>query len=284
MGHIAIATDSTVNLPPELIEAHKISTIPLNIHWGEETYLDGVTLDINTFYQWLQERDDFPKTSQPSVGKFIEFFKGIAERFNTDTILGIFLSGELSGTLSSAMQAKAELPDLRIELVDSRSLSMGMGFQVLEAARASQEGLPLDAVLERVYQVRARTELFIALDTLEYLHRGGRIGGAARLLGTMLSFKPVLAVENGKIEALEKTRGRTKSLQKLIEIAEQRLAGRHPDELAIVHVGAEEEAALLKKWVSERIQPKRLYTNTLSPVLGTHGGPGAIGFSFYTKA
>ncbi|HDQ35127.1 MAG TPA: DegV family protein [Chloroflexi bacterium] len=283
MKHIAIVTDSTANIPPELAAEYDITVIPLNIHWGEDTYKDGVTLDTSTFYQMLQERKDFPQTSQPSIGDFITLFQDVAARHETDTILGVFISSPLSGTLASASQAKAELPDLNIELVDSRSISMGLGFQALTAARLAQEGAAVEEILKGVHHVRASTELLIALDTLEYLHRGGRIGGAQRLLGTVLNFKPLLTLENGKIEALGKARSRHKSLQMFVELAEERLAGRRPAELAIMHVEGNGDVDYLTEMVNERLQPKRLYTGQISPVLGTHGGPGAIAMAFYTN-
>ena len=282
MGRIAVVTDSTANLTPELAQAHDISIIPLNVHWGEETFLDGITLDIPTFYQMLQERKDFPMTSQPSVGDFMTFFRQVAERYEADTIVGVFLSSLLSGTLASAIQAKAELPELRIELHDSRSVSMGVGFQALVAARANQVGASVEEILQATAKVRSRMEMLIALNTLEYLHRGGRIGGAARLLGTLLNFKPMLTMEGGKIDALGKARSRRKSLESLVAEALKRLAGRRPLELAVMHTPDDPDISLLLDLIKEQIQPQQIMTGLLSPVLGTHGGPGAIGLVFYT--
>jgi len=284
MGRIAVVTDSTANLTPELAQAHDISVIPLNVHWGEETYLDGITLDIPTFYRMLQERKDFPMTSQPSVGDFMTFFRRVAERYEADTIVGVFLSSLLSGTLASAIQAKAELPELRIELHDSRSVSMGVGFQALVAARANQAGASVEEILHATAKVRSRMELLIALNTLEYLHRGGRIGGAARLLGTLLNFKPMLTMEGGKIDALGKARSRRKSLESLVAEALKRLAGRRPVELAVMHTPEDPDIPLLLDMVKEQLQPQQITTGLLSPVLGTHGGPGAIGLVFYTES
>ncbi|MDX9955005.1 MAG: DegV family protein [Anaerolineae bacterium] len=283
MGRIAVVTDSTADLTPELAQAHDLSIIPLNVHWGEETYLDGVTLDIPTFYRMLQERKDFPMTSQPSVGDFMTFFQQVAERYQADTIVGVFLSSLLSGTLASAIQAKAELPDLRIELHDSRSVSMGVGFQALVAARANQAGASVEEILQTVAKVRSRMELLIALNTLEYLHRGGRIGGAARLLGTLLNFKPMLTMEGGKIDALGKARSRRKSLEALVAEALKRLAGRHPAELAVMHTPGDPDIPQLLDMINEQIRPQEITTGFLSPVLGTHGGPSAIGLIFYTE-
>lgn len=222
-------------------------------------------------------------TSQPSVGDFMTFFQQVAERYEADTIVGVFVSSLLSGTMASAIQAKAELPDLHIELHDSRSISMGAGFQALAAARANKAGASLEEILQRASQVRTRMELLIALDTLEYLHRGGRIGGAARLLGTLLNFKPMLTIEGGKIDALGKARSRHKSLEALVAEAQKRLAGRRPAELAIMHTPADPDVDQLTTLVNEQLKPQRLYTGMLSPTLGTHGGPGAIGLIFYTE-
>lgn len=283
MDRFVIVTDSTANLPPELVSEYDVPVIPLTLHWDEETYLDGVSLDAPTFYQWLQEREAFPTTSQPSPGAFIEFFKEVAEKYETTTILGIFVSAELSGTLASAIQAQADLPDFHIELVDSRSVSMGLGLQVLVAARAAREGQPLEVVMERVLHVRDNMHVVFAVDTLEYLHRGGRIGGAARFLGTALNLKPVLHIQDGKVMPLEKVRMRRKSLQRVVEIVAERLNGRRVKEMAIIHAQAEDDAALVKEWLTERFSPEALYTSLLTPVVGTHAGPGALGVVFYAE-
>ncbi|MBN1875895.1 MAG: DegV family protein [Anaerolineae bacterium] len=283
MGRIAIVTDSTAGLSPQLVKELDISVIPLNIHWGEETYLDGVTLDAETFYRWLQERKEHPMTSQPSAGAFIEFFKTAADRYQTDTILGIFVSSALSGTFASAMLAKQSLPELNIELVDSRSLSMGLGFYVMAAVHMAQQGVTMEEILEHLQQMQSRMHILFAVDTLDYLHRGGRIGGAAHLLGTMLNLKPLLTIVDGRVESLEKVRSRRKSLKRMLEIVEERLQGRRPPELAVVHTGEQEDVDLLVDWINERLRPQQLYTGVLTPVVGTHGGPGTVAVVFYTE-
>jgi len=251
------------------------------VHWGEETFLDGVSLDAPTFYRWLQEREAFPTTSQPSPGAFIEFFREVAQKYETKNILGIFISSELSGTLASAIQAKAELPDFNIELVDSRSTSMGLGLQALVAVRAAREGQPLDVAVDRVQHVRDNMQLIFAVDTLEYLHRGGRIGGAARLLGTALNLKPVLHLVDGKVMPLEKVRKRRKSLERVVELVKERVDGRRVVEAAVVHAQAGEDADLMEGWVKENFAPEIVYNTVLTPVVGTHAGPGTIGVALY---
>ncbi len=283
MERTVVVTDSTANLPEQLVEEYRIPTIPLSVHWGTETYLDGVSIDIDTFYRWLQERDEFPTTSQPSAGAFIEFFRDVQARFQADTIVGVFISSKLSGTFSSAMQARAQLPDMRIELVDSLSVSMGLGMQVLAGVRAAREGASPEDVLSRVYALRDKMQLLLSVNTLDYLHRGGRIGGAARILGAALNLKPVLSIEDGRVEALEKVRSRRKSLQRLVDLAASRLGGRRPEELAVVAIDCPEDAEMLTSWVVEQLNPRRLYRSRLTPVIGVHGGPGTIGIAFYPE-
>lgn len=282
MNRFVVVTDSTANLPPELVSEYDIPMIPLTVHWGEETYLDGVTLDTPTFYKWLQERRVFPTTSQPSPGAFMEFFQSVAEKYQTTSIMGIFISAELSGTLASAIQAKADLPNLHIELIDSRSTSMGLGMQVLAAARAAREGQSLEAGVEQVLRVRDNMYIIFAVDTLEYLHRGGRIGGAARLVGTALNLKPVLHLEEGKVMPLEKVRMRRKSLQRVVEIVKERVDGQHLAEMAVIHSQAGSDADLVEGWLRETFAPEVMYNTILTPVVGTHVGPGTIGVVFYT--
>lgn len=281
MSRVAVVTDSTANLPADLLTELNITTIPLRIHWSGETYLDGITLSTETFYRWLRERRDFPTTSQPSVGDFVKFFRHIAEQQQTDTLVGVFVSSELSGTFASATQACSELPDLQITLVDSRSASMGTGFQALVAARAARLGASQAEVLAQVEHVRETAQVLFVVDTLEFLHRGGRIGGAARFLGTALNLKPLLTVENGRVEALEKVRSRRKSLQRLVELAAERLGGRPMDEVAVLDVDAREEADEVISQVVEQLSPRRVYRMAITPVIGVHTGPGAIGLIFY---
>lgn len=281
MNKIVVVTDSTSNLPPHVARKYDIPIIPLNIHWGEETYLDGKTLSEETFYRWLEERKEFPTTSQPSAGSFIEFFRGVEESYQPDTILCLTISSDLSGTYSSAEQAKTALPEMQIEVLDSRSVSVGLGFQVLAAAKAVGAGESLEEVIQRVHQVRAKTSLVFTVGTLEYLHRGGRIGGAARLLGTALNLKPLLAIENGRVEPVEKIRGRRKSIQRILEITEERLAGRRPEMAAVLEVAAEEEAEAMAEEVRERLNPKEFFKAVVTPVVGGHAGPGTVGLGFY---
>jgi DegV family protein with EDD domain len=286
MGSFVIVTDSTSNLAPDLAAEHNIPVIPLNVHWGVDSYLDGVTISSTTFYGWLRERKEFPKTSQPSAGEFVEFLQQAARDHGTNEILGVFISSEMSGTIASAQQAKLALaesqPTLRFEIIDSRSVSMGLGLQVLHGAKAKARGATIEETMAAVARCRDDLGVVFAVDTLEFLYRGGRIGGAARLLGSALNLKPVLTIEDGRVESLEKVRSRKKSLRRLIELIEERLDGRQPTAMSILHAAAEDEVTEFAAELRGRLKPASLYTRVLTPVVGTHGGPGTIGVAYHT--
>ena len=284
MHKVIVVTDSTSNLPPDVVSDLEIPIIPLKVHWGDKTYIDGVTLGPEQFYRWLQERDDFPTTSQPSAGEFVEFFESVAEAHPSATILGIFISSDLSGTWLSANQAKAMLPEMSLHIVDSRSVSLDLGFQVLAAHRLAEEGASLETILASVRRVRESTSLVFTVGTLEYLYRGGRIGGAARLFGSALNLKPLLTIEDGRVEVLEKIRSRRKALQRMLDLAAERLGDQQPIAAGIIDVDATETADEIVAEVMERLNPQRLYRTVVTPVVGGHAGPGTVGLGFYTEA
>lgn len=279
MSKTAIVTDSTAYLPEEIISTYHINVVPLVVIWGEETFLDNVEMGPEEFYKRLSTAKQMPSTSQPTILAFYDIFKKLhAEGYD---ILTIVISSALSGTLDSAFQAKKMLPDANIALVDSQSTSLPMAFMVLAAARAAKTGMPLEECVKVVETVRDHTQVFFALDTLEFLHRGGRIGGASRFLGTALKLKPILILEDGKIEALEKVRTSKRAHERLIELVEAEVSNKSPiNFLGVVHAAAEETAQELLKVIEQKFEPDELMFATLSPVLGTHTGPGTIGIAY----
>lgn len=279
---IAVVTDSTAYLPPDVVERLGIPVIPLQVLWGEEVLKDGVDIDPPTFYRRLQTAKVMPTTSQPSAGEFQEFFRKVAEEKKTDTIVGVFISSGLSGTVASAEAAKALLPELRIEIIDSRSTSMGQGFQAMAAAEAAQAGASLDEVVSAAIRTRENLHILFMVDTLEFLHRGGRIGGAKRFLGTALQIKPLLELD-GVIEAVEQVRTKKKALPRMLEILQERAGGRPIFRAAVVHANAPEEAQALKSEVQALLRPQELYMAEVSPVIGTHTGPGTLGICIVTR-
>ncbi|HEC33697.1 MAG TPA: DegV family protein [Chloroflexi bacterium] len=279
---VAVVTDSTAYLPPDVQARLGIATIPLNVLWGQEVLKDGVDIDPSAFYQRLRSNKVMPTTSQPSAGEFVDFFRRAAEEKGTDTVVGVFISSGLSGTVASAEMAKGMLSDLRVEVVDSRSTSMGQGFQAIAAAEAAQAGGSLEEVLEAAQQVRYRVQVLFVVDTLEFLHRGGRIGGAQRFLGTALRIKPLLELEGGKIEALEQIRTKKKALARMLEVALERRGDTPIHRAAVIHADALEECLALKEEVRAMLEPGEIYVSEVSPVIGTHTGPGTLGVVYYT--
>jgi len=280
---IAVVTDSTAYLPEEVRKRLDVPIIPLNVVWKDEVLKDGVDIDPPTFYTRLQSDPVMPTTSQPSAGEFVDFFRQVAEEKKTDTIVGFFISAALSGTVASAEAAKNLLDDLHITVIDSRSTSMGLGFQVMAAAEAAQAGGSVEEMLEAAKSVRYRTHILFVVDTLEFLHRGGRIGGAQRFLGTALKIKPVLELEDGKIEPLEQIRTKKKALSRVLEIARERKGAASVPRAAVVHANAPDECLRLQERLQAALEPEEIYLAEVSPVIGTHTGPGTLGVIFYTR-
>jgi DegV family protein with EDD domain len=280
---IALVTDSTAYLPPEVLERLDVPVIPLNVIWGDQVLKDGVDILPNAFYERLSTDEVMPTTSQPSAGEFVDFFQQVAEEKRVDSIVGFFISSELSGTVASAEAAKGLLPDLQIEVVDSRSTSMGLGFQVMEAAEVAQSGGSMSEILEAARRLRYRSQLLFVVNTLEFLHRGGRIGGARRLLGTALKIKPLLELEEGKIESLDQVRTKKKALARMFEVGQERRGSDPVARAALLHANAAEECLALQEELQSCLEPREIFVTGVSPVVGTHTGPGTLGMAFYTQ-
>jgi len=280
---IAVVTDSTAYVPEAVLGDLNIPIIPLWLIWGDERFRDGVDIDPPTFYRRLRRDKTFPTTSQPSAGEFVDFFHRVAAESHTDTIVGAYISSGISGTVASAEMAKAQLPELNITIIDSLFTSMGQGFIALAAARVAAAGGSLEEVIAAAEETRDRMNVLLAVDTLEYLHRGGRIGGAKRLLGTALNVKPLLHLYDGRIDALAQVRTKRKAVAQMLEVAEERLDGRRMAEVSILDVDSPEEAERVAKQVKERFGVSTVYHAMVSPVIGTHVGPGTVGIAFYPE-
>lgn len=279
---VAIVIDSTAFIPQETLEQYPIHVIPLNLHWGKESQLDGVDITVDEFYERLQQEASLPTTSQPSAGRFLEFFNKVAEE--AESIVGIFISSDLSGTYASAHAAVDMLGDFPIEIVDCRSTSLVQGILALIAARAAESGKDYKEVADTVRRLVPHTRLMFVVDTLEYLHKGGRIGGARHLLGSVLSIKPLLSVVDGRIEPLASVRTKKKAVKRLLEIAREDTAGMQKLHVGVIHASAPEEGEALCRQVAEQLAPQELMLSQLSPVVGAHVGPGAVGFGYLDAA
>jgi len=278
MAKQAFVTDSTSYLPDELRRRHEIQVIPQVLIWGGETLLDGVDIMPTAFYERLKTAEVMPTTSQATIGAFKDLFEPHVRAGRP--ILAILVSQKLSGTIQSAQSAKEMFPGARIEIVNSESAAMAMGFQVLAAARAAEAGKSFDEALAVAKDAKNHTGVVLVVDTLEFLHRGGRIGGAARLLGTALNLKPILELQDGVIEAVERVRTRSKAQARLLGLLEERINGRPNLRLAVLHAAAEREARQLLDEASKRLNPMETVFSEVSPVVGAHVGPGTLGLCY----
>ncbi len=278
---IAIVTDSSAYIPESALKGLDVYVIPLWLLWEGQSYQDGVDIDPETFYQRLKKAKSLPTSSQPTVSEFESFFEGVFK--NADAIVNVLVSAKISGTIDNATQAIARMPDREIRLVDAYSSSMGLGFSVLAAARAAAVGQPIDEVVAAAETMRDAVNFLFVVDTLEYLHKGGRIGGAKRLLGTALKVKPILQFIDGQIDSLTQERTNRKAIAKILDIAEERLGGKAMMEAALVDIDCPVEGDIVANMVEQRFAPSIVHRSTVSPVVGTHVGPGAIGFAFYAE-
>jgi DegV family protein with EDD domain len=274
---IALITDSSCDLPPELLAAHGIHLLPLHvIYESGEDYRD--ILDITPQQVYDRMPGEVPTTSQPSAHEIRELFERLGREGYTSA-LAIHISSGLSGTFDLVRSIAREFTGLDIRVVDSRSLSMGLGFLVLEAARAIARGLHIGAVLDSVRAKQQSVRLFYVLETLEYLRRGGRIGLVAAALGGMLDLKPIISVNpEGRYYTACKVRGRKKSVEKMLEVVAG-LIGEGRVMAAVMHGGVPEEGESLRRRV-EQLKPGHIaevFFGQISPVLGVHTGPGLLG-------
>ena len=281
MPELALITDSTAYIPADLVAKYKLLVVPQVVIWDGQEMRDGIDILPAEFYARLTTSKTMPTTSQATIASFTTLFEPLAAR--GVPILSILLSPHLSGTIASAEQAKKEFPGARIEIVNSQAVAMALGYQVLAAARAAEAGATFDEVLAVAHRVKAQTGVVFLVDTLEFLHRGGRIGGAARFMGSALNLKPLLELRDGRVEPLEKVRTRAKARERLLEVVEERVRGKKNLRLAALHASAEEDAQSLLVEASERMQPVEQYLTAVSPAVGTHTGPGTLGLAYCTE-
>jgi DegV family protein with EDD domain len=270
---VRIVTDSTSDLPPALAEELGISVVPLTVFFGDEALLDGIEVTPHDFYDRLKAAPSVPKTSQPSAELFEEAYREAAQ--NGDEVVSIHLSSKMSGTLNAASVAReAVSPDIHVDLIDSYNVSLGLGLIVLEAARAAQAGGTREQVVAATRGAMERVSIHVCLDTLEYLQKGGRIGRARGMLGSVLSIKPILSVQDGEVSPTERVRTRGKAVERIFEIASG--MGRAKD-MWVACSGNDDEALAFMERLRPHLPHTELMLGYLGPVVGVYAGPGAIG-------
>lgn len=278
MKQVAIITDSTAYLPQNIVDELGIHVVPLTLHWDDESFRDGVDIQAEAFYERLANSETIPTTSQTPVGEFNRLFKELLDQ--EYAIFAMLISSGISGTVESAIQAKANFPDAPIEVMDSRFVSMALGFMVMAVARAALEGASLAECKALAEEVYPKIGVYFTVDTLKYLNKGGRINTAKRLLGSALKIKPLMEIRDGKIELVESVRSRRKAVQRMLELVERDVAGREPVRIAIFHAVAEEDSQALMAEAIERFHPIETVSTFVSPVIGTHTGPGTLSIAY----
>ena len=274
---IRLVTDSTCDLPDEIIKRYGITVVPLYINVGESGYLDGVELTREEFYQRLPEWDPPPTTATPSPESFIETYDRLAGE-GASEILSIHISVSLSATVDVARVAAERTTSGPVTVYDSRQLSLGTGFLVERAAIAVSQGKNMDEIIELLEDQTGRTYVFAALETLEFLRRSGRMNGAVAGIGTLLQIKPLLKMHEGEPTS-ERVRTSNGASKRLLELLEEK---KPFERVALVHTHADEKARALLKQVQAKL-PEDILSVDITPVIGAHIGPGAVGFTVISK-
>ncbi len=276
---IRVVTDSTCDLPAETVERLGIHVIPLYIHMGGQSYLDGVDISREAFYQQLPGLVTQPTTAAPGSERFAQVYDSLAEQ-GAEQILSIHIAQSLSATLNFARTGAEQARIADVTVLDSGQLSLGVGYIVQEAAERAAQGHTMEQILHAVGEVAKRTFVFAALDTLEFLKRSGRMSWAIAVLGEVLRIRPILRMNDG-VSEVERVRTESRALARVAEILRERLP---VERLALVHTNAHERAEALRHLVADLLPPGELPTVNITPVIGAHIGPNAVGFACVSAA
>jgi DegV family protein with EDD domain len=280
---IRIIVDSTCEFAPELLGHPAIVIVPLSVVFGQTALRDGIDITREQFWERLPQSNPLPTTSQANPGDFL----GLLEKLTDagDEVIILALSSKLSGTYASAVIARDSLPGRPIDVIDSHTISVGSGLMTQKALEMALAGVPRREISARLGRMREEMNLMFALDTLEYLQRGGRIGRAQALVGTLLKFKPLLGLQEGEVYPVCRVRTHSRALESLIELLSQKVPQRGPGvRLGVAQAGVPEEAAQVAQLMSQRFETPHVYISALGPVIGTHTGPGAIGAAVWYDA
>ena len=277
---IKIVTDSTADVPPGLAAELGITSVPLYVQFGGRSYKDRIDITEDEFYERLQTDSVHPTTAQPSPQDFAKAYDKLAT--DADGILSIHISDKMSGTISSARQgAKMMKKPVPVEIVDSKYTSMAQGLVVVAAVRLAKTGGDLQSLAAAARGFVGDVHLLVLFDTLKYIARGGRIGRAKALLGSILNVKPLLSIKDGEFVPVGQVRSRAKGIERLFDLAKE--AGHNIAEATVIHSTTPDEAKSLADRISEFVSPDRIYVSRFGPVLGVHGGPGVLAVAFRLK-
>jgi DegV family protein with EDD domain len=278
MPSVHLVCDSTADLDPAFRAAHEVRVVPLKVIFGDQTFADGVDISAEQFYKRLAAPGPFPRTSQPTPAEFEDVFRELGA--DGGTIVCTTISADLSGTFASATQARAALPELDIRVVDTRSVAVGHYAAVREAVRVNESGGDADAVVAAIAAVGSTEKVLFTVETLEFLRRGGRIGGARAMLGSVLDIKPILEIRDGVIEAVGRVRTYPRAIDRVVEECRQAAVAWGGADLVIAHADRPRIAAELVERMRPLVSSEPALT-VVGPVVGCHSGPGAIGVGFH---
>ena len=280
MKKVIVVTDSNATVPEALVQELDIRIVPIVLNLDGHSYRDGIDLTPGEFYCLLRANKHVPTTSAPSAGDFLRVYTAAAQ--DSAGVVAIHIPPQLSSIYNTAVLASQLVDGAPIHVVNSRSATMAQGFVVLEAARAAAAGADLDAVVARAEEIASKVRFFATLETLEYLYRGGRIGGVAALMGSALQIKPIVHIVDGQVELFAKPRTRRKAVRRMLQAMAEQVDGR-PIHAAVMQADAAQEAEGLRQRVAEQFDCIELYVTEFTPVMGAHAGPGLLGVAFYTE-
>ncbi len=278
MRKVAIITDSSAYLPKEIVDELGIHIVPLTLHWDGESYRDGVDIQVEAFYERLANSDTIPTTSQTAVGEFTHLFKSLLDQ--DYAVFAMLISSGISGTVESAIQAKADFPDAPLEVMDSHLVSMALGFMVMAVARAARDGASLSECKALAESVGDKIGVYFTVDTLKYLNKGGRINTAKRLLGSALNIKPIMEIRDGKIELLESVISRKKAIKRMLELVARDVADAEEVLISTFHAAADKDCQFLMAEAVEQFHPVETVMTFVSPAIGAHVGPGTLSIAY----
>lgn len=275
---VKIVTDSTADIPQELVDELGIKVVPLYLLFGEETFRDDIDITKDEFYERLPKDPIHPTTTQPTPSDFVKVYKELED--DADAIISIHISDKLSGTLNSAIQGAKEIKKCPTTIIDSKSVAMALGLLVIKAAEMAKEGKPAEKIAAAVKSAVDNIHILVLFDTLHYLAKGGRIGKAQALVGNILNVKPILTMDDGAFIPLTKVRNRKKGIDRIINYLTE---GSDIEDIAVIHSTTPEEGKILAEKVSAVLPNQKIRTARLGAVLGVHGGPGVLAIAFIGK-
>jgi DegV family protein with EDD domain len=279
---IRIVTDTTCDLPPDLLEKHHIVVVPINIQFGQETYEEGISLSKDEFYRKVEELHMVPMTSQPSLGQYMAAYTSLAAEPDTDAILSVHITSHLSGTYAAAVLAASQMPEGSppITVFDSLSGSMGLGFMVLEAAEIAEAEASMEMILSRLEVIRDKMRIFFSLYDLSFARMSGRVGMGRALLVSVLDIKLLLTVQEGRLALFKRVRSQAQALRTLVETFVEEM-GDLPAQVAVIHAQAPQAAEQVRASMAEHFDATRIFVQDLSLGVAVHFGPGTVGLVGY---